>query len=644
MPRDEDHPLLDTNNGGGEGKGTFSCFHGEEALRPPVDMETLEDYPYSTFRETMAEAERRLPLPAIPDLASCVRSGGASDFGLLADPVANVILNAISLLHRDLAVADAPRPPPPMTMEIIRCRQGLAGTPTFVVPQVAFVVFMVTYFRHLTGVQARRCLSLSGYNLRLAIDLVHHDRRLSQLRRRRLLPDGGRMEPAHRVAAAQGGHPAPDVLARVMTAEYPAGMLAVAAAKIRGTEALSADDVWEIMDPLDRQWPPPRVVVNISIDKTSTLDQDHQDQDHSNGDYITDMAASGDEDLRAKLSMCQEAVSKAKPRLLEQQEEADHEEYDTSPCEHMVSMKLQLLDAIHGFYIKALTAMPMCPRRLLAVLVAGHCYGAMEDPVSNIIVNSIWYKMAFLLAAKDDAEARTFPRAMETRLPDGILDTKLMQRVESRSLDGLIAIVGHSKHRVLGVLNSCNCKLPVSVGCDSDGDRYFRAAQDAKHPQHAVFGSFIVSMLSLSSDELSRLRSYLPLPGERFSTTNWGQLVAMLSEKAVSKFHHIHPNVYHVNFLAGTDDVAAKDERKLFFAELWEPGSANPSICCPVNDCGEDVGPCSFCEEEGSKIGLMDADYVYFDPDRDVELAKIINDVHEKKAIAWSRFFSERNP
>lgn len=139
----------------------------------------------------------------------------------------------------------------------------------------------------------------------------------------------------------------------------------------------------------------------------------------------------------------------------------------------------------------------------------------------------------------------------------------------------------------------------------------------------------------------------------------------------VSKFHHLHPNVYHVNFLVGTDDVAAKDdERKLFFAEFWESRSAKPSICCPLNDCGDNVGRCSFCEEEGSKIahppsggyhgdfdtstqlvhynnargfdfeGLMDVDYVYFDLDSDVELAKILNNFHEKKAIAWSMYLS----
>lgn len=119
---------------------------------------------------------------------------------------------------------------------------------------------MVSYFHHLSGVQAKHYLILAGFNLRLTVELVLHDRRrLFQLWRWRMLPDGGRMEAALRVAAAQVKHPAPGILARVMTAEYPAGMLAVATEKIRGTEVLAADDVWEIMDLLDRQWPPARV-------------------------------------------------------------------------------------------------------------------------------------------------------------------------------------------------------------------------------------------------------------------------------------------------------------------------------------------------------------------------------------------------
>ncbi|OEL16036.1 hypothetical protein BAE44_0022944 [Dichanthelium oligosanthes] len=89
----------------------------------------------------------------------------------------------------------------------------------------------------------------------------------------------------------------------------------------------------------------------------------------------------------------------------------------------------------------------------------------MEDPVSNIILNTFWYNMAFPLA-KD----------VEARLPDGTLDTRLMSRVESCSLDGLVAIIGPCQHSALELLNHCNCRLP-SVLCDKDS--YLRAAQCA---------------------------------------------------------------------------------------------------------------------------------------------------------------------
>nr|CAB3471608.1 unnamed protein product [Digitaria exilis] len=127
------------------------------------------------------------------------------------------------------------------------------------------------------------------------------------------------------------------------------------------------------------------------------------------------------------------------------------------------------------------------------------------------------------------------------------------------------------------------------------------------------------------------------------------------------------PNVYHANFLASTDAAAAagnamtlSHERTLFFAEFWEAPSpedvrSKPSFCCPISDYGVSVGRCSLCEKEANKIihppsgghsgvsdgindlyfcaaggvgleDLLDSDFIYFDPDRDVELAKAIND------------------
>ncbi|RLN19552.1 uncharacterized protein C2845_PM02G10950 [Panicum miliaceum] len=72
-------------------------------------------------------------------------------------------------------------------------------------------------------------------------------------------------------------------------------------------------------------------------------------------------------------------------------------DYDAFQCEHILSLKMCLLDAIHALYIKALAILPTSAgesRFLRALLVSGHCYGPM-DPVSNIILKSIWYDIAF---------------------------------------------------------------------------------------------------------------------------------------------------------------------------------------------------------------------------------------------------------
>lgn len=90
---------------------------------------------------------------------------------------------------------------------------------------------------------------------------------------------------------------------------------------------------------------------------------------------------------------------------------------------------------IHTLYIKALAILPTSAgesRFLRALHVAGHCYGPL-DPVSNIILNSIWYDNTFppcVMSTQDPIEAQ-----------GGIMDTRPMSRVESRSLNGLVAIL-----------------------------------------------------------------------------------------------------------------------------------------------------------------------------------------------------------
>ncbi|KAM0826242.1 hypothetical protein ACQ4PT_069014 [Festuca glaucescens] len=62
------------------------------------------------------------------------------------------------------------------------------------------------------------------------------------------------------------------------------------------------------------------------------------------------------------------------------------------PYQHSTSLRRVLLDTIHGFYLKALARMLTCElqsRFHRSLLKAGHCYGPF-DPVSNIILNTIW--------------------------------------------------------------------------------------------------------------------------------------------------------------------------------------------------------------------------------------------------------------
>lgn len=60
-------------------------------------------------------------------------------------------------------------------------------------------------------------------------------------------------------------------------------------------------------------------------------------------------------------------------------------------CDYLQSLKMYLHGMIHNFYITALKLLPTPSGPLMrSFLLAGHCYGSM-DPVSNIIVNSIWY-------------------------------------------------------------------------------------------------------------------------------------------------------------------------------------------------------------------------------------------------------------
>ncbi|TVU30301.1 hypothetical protein EJB05_21915, partial [Eragrostis curvula] len=177
-----------------------------------------------------------------------------------------------------------------------------------------------------------------------------------------------------------------------------------------------------------------------------------------------------------------------------------------------------LLARIHAFYLEAISRIPapcLRSRHHRGLLKAGHCYGPF-DPVTNIILNTIWYDTAF-------------PPQQEFKV-DMICDESLAL-TECRSLHGLITFAttlfpALSTYDATQYLLFDNARLDSVVsrakleGYQSSiplSNAYEAAAHMAKHPYPAalanlatglfleigeVLKSFLKVKHSLSSDDV----------------------------------------------------------------------------------------------------------------------------------------------
>uniref|UniRef100_A0A0D3HSZ5 Uncharacterized protein n=1 Tax=Oryza barthii TaxID=65489 RepID=A0A0D3HSZ5_9ORYZ len=531
----------------GWGKGILSCFH--EKMRPPIDEAGFHGQGYMNAAEDIEKyyvaASERLPLEEIPDLVGCINVGGLC-VGL-ADPVTNIILNAIALLQQ-------PSPPSQnQNQNQLKTKKIYRWFPIATKSYDSLCAFMTAYFNYLSRTQAQRYLYLACQDLALAINLVHYDHfpSYSQEQQRCLLSDGGLIKVALRAAALQARHPAPDVLAGLMTAQYPAHLLSPILARLQNNNTmLSPINVREIKDLLAHQWPgypsptnigfrcrpdgitciPSRnggcliqdcledgIVACISISRVQPSQQQL---------YLSQLTFQ-DEGIDARLSSC--LIGPVIAKLQEQDDEIEVN-YDDHPCEHILSLRMCLLKTIHSFYIKALAKLPSSTRsaRLFrALLVAGHCYGPM-DPVSNIILSTIWYDIAF---------------GADVGIPQGMFSTRPLSRMVSRSLDGLVAISSlttcESEHEALYNINSLGCDLSTYLFDTVDDESlsstqetavsnsvlFAAAAKAAKHPQHEAFVSFVKS---LSAKKLIFLRHLLDKPSSRILSHDWDKLNSFL--------------------------------------------------------------------------------------------------------------------
>jgi hypothetical protein len=112
---------------------------------------------------------------------------------------------------------------------------------------------------------------------------------------------------------------------------------------------------------------------------------------------------------------------------------------------------------IHGFYLQALSRLPTEEPRSRyhrSMLDGGNCYGPL-DPVSNIIINTVWY----------DHQACLFPVGKQVTLD--MISTAALWRAAARSLYGLVSFLctrypGLSLDLALQQLQAAKANLQVA--------------------------------------------------------------------------------------------------------------------------------------------------------------------------------------
>lgn len=121
-------------------------------------------------------------------------------------------------------------------------------------------------------------------------------------------------------------------------------------------------------------------------------------------------------------------------------------------------------------YLKAIAQFPRDDLRRRyhhGLLKAGHCFGPANDPVSNIIINTIWYDTVF-------------PPHEEFKVD--MICTNSLVRIECRSLNGLLAFL----HTLFPTLSEYDALVYLFHSNASLEEVTFRAMQD-----HDISSSYV---------------------------------------------------------------------------------------------------------------------------------------------------------
>uniref|UniRef100_A0A8R7TT12 PIR2-like helical domain-containing protein n=2 Tax=Triticum urartu TaxID=4572 RepID=A0A8R7TT12_TRIUA len=300
-------------------------------------------------------ALERLPAERIPSLTTRLLKAGVC-FGFL-DPVSNII-NTISY---------TPSPEDKIKEEeeiISKVRTNTKDELIFHIPLYpgtvdsmtvarrsleGLVTFLCFQYRYLEKTEALRYLRLAGGDLLAAVGLLEQDRNRSPEE-----PVFNIMSPTTKIAlecaALSARHPKPAVLVGVSLSLMSR---TVKVSKILGAHCcLPSAAVKPLAKPL-------RASIDLGADRKKKR-------------------------KRGELTPRNTESVEWRPGM-------------DGTFRHTQTLKLLLLGRIHGFYLEALALLPRDGLRKLhhcSLIKGGYCYGPM-DPVSNIILNTLWYGTAF---------------------------------------------------------------------------------------------------------------------------------------------------------------------------------------------------------------------------------------------------------
>ncbi|XBH82351.1 hypothetical protein VPH35_071029 [Triticum aestivum] len=383
------------------------------------------------------------------------------------------------------------------------------------------MAFLVAYFGCINEAQAFRYLYRANANLNLAVMLVQHD--LFHGEPEALDPESYRTRAALKWVSTSAGDDSSATLARVMAIRLKHADLDLVKKKLFSATPLTAEDDRAIHRVLHVMMTP-MCVGNITHTDDGLVVHVRQNLDHgddaiwsktkplvySTADArITSTAFRWDgtaisslhSGLHAKLLHCLR-IANGQKHILKTSCGGD-------ACDYLRSLKMYLHGMIHNLYVQAFKLLPAPSGSLMrSILMAGHCYGPY-DPLSNIILNSIWHDTCGSVISASD-------RMMLNEYND-VMDPLSLLRLVVRSLEGLANLVLFADPQssiacVLEKLCSLKCAILVdmlsSATKSSEKNPFHEAAMAARHPLPLQLGEFH-QMLLLEPDGRRELLSHI---------------------------------------------------------------------------------------------------------------------------------------